>query len=82
MRTGEEFEENRRVDREVAAHAKRPESSEAADGREIGRAGGDEAENARDAEGQVEAPAASKDVAAKPPKHGTGEEAYVLGQGQ
>ena len=82
MGAREELEEDGAVDGEVASHTKRPEGGEAADGGEVGRAGGDHAEDRGHAESQVEGPAPPEDVAAEAPEHGADEQAYVLAECQ
>lgn len=76
----EELEEDGGIDGEVPSNAKTPQGSPDADGSEVGRAGCDHAEDCCHAQGGVECPAASEDIASKAPEHGSGQETNVLGE--
>ena len=82
MARRQEFQEDCRVDGQIAANTDAPKAVVYANGREVGGGGGDEAEDGGDEDGEVKGPPAAKDVAAKAPEHGAEKEADVLGEGK
>lgn len=80
MRARQEFQKDGRVDRQIATDTKAPEGRKAPDGSKIRRRGRNHAEDRRYAQGQVERPPPTENIAAKPPKHGTSQKTDILGE--
>lgn len=81
MRAREEFEEDSGVDWEIPTNTKTPQCGKAPDRREVGRARSEQTEDGCDTQGQVEAPFAAENVAAKAPEHSSSQKPNVLGKG-
>lgn len=77
LRFGQELEEERAVDGEVAADAEAEEGEEQADGGPGGRVGDEQAEEGSEEEGCVKGDAAAEDVGANAPEEGAEAEAEV-----
>ena len=82
MRSWQKLQKDRRIDRQIAADTNRPKRCKCSDGSEIRAAGCCHAEHSGDANGEIERPSSSENVAAKAPEHGTEEQPDVLGERQ
>ena len=82
MSAGEEFEKDGRIDGKIAPNADRPQGCKTSDGGEIWRARRDQSKNGGDADGEIEGPASSEDIAAEPPEHRSKQQADILSQRQ
>lgn len=82
MAPGQEFQEDRRINRQITAHADTPQACEDADGSETGRPSCRQAKHGGDTNREVEGPSAAKNVAAKAPEDSANEESDVLRKGE
>ena len=82
MRSGEEFEEDGRVDGQITADTKTPKSCETSNCSEIWRSSRDQTEYCCDTKGEIECQSAPEDIASKSPEHCTSEKTDILGQGE
>lgn len=71
VRTRQEFQEDGRIDGQVAADSNTPERIKDTDGGKGGRSRGGETEDSGDTEGTVESPFSTDNVAAESPEEGT-----------
>jgi hypothetical protein len=82
MASRQELQENCRVNRKITSNANTPQRREAPNRSKIRRSCGDQTKDSRYAEGQVESPSSTEDVAAKAPEDGADEETNVLCQAE
>lgn len=82
MRRRQKLQENGRVDGQIPADTKGPKTRKNTNRREIRRPGRDETPDGREAQREIKGHLAAKEIAAKAPEHGAGQEANVLRQRQ
>jgi hypothetical protein len=80
--SGQEFQKDGAVDRQVTTDTDRPKGGEDANGSEVGTTGCNHAEDSSNSNRQVEGPSPTEDVAAKTPKDSAEKETNILGESE